>query len=49
MKTTLNLDDELICREAAAAERGSTLTALVETALRAVYSNARRDIREVHA
>jgi hypothetical protein len=36
MKTTLNLDDELIRRgKRLAAERGTTLTALVEAALRA--------------
>lgn len=36
MKTTLNLDDELIRRsKRLAAERGTTLTAVVETALRA--------------
>lgn len=36
MKTTLNLDDELIRRgKRLAADRGITLTALVETALRA--------------
>ncbi len=35
MKTTLNLDDELIRRgKRLAAERGTTLTALVESALR---------------
>ncbi len=36
IKTTLNLDDELIRRgKRMAAERGTTLTALVEAALRA--------------
>lgn len=36
MKTTLNLDDELMRRsKRLAAERGTTLTALVEAALRA--------------
>ncbi|HVL02871.1 MAG TPA: DUF6364 family protein [Acidimicrobiales bacterium] len=36
MKTTLNLDDELIRRgKRLAAERGTTLTAVVEAALRA--------------
>jgi plasmid stability protein len=42
MKTTLNLDDELL-REAKtrAAERGTTLTSLVEEALRdALYPHA---------
>lgn len=43
MKTTLNLDDELIRRgKRLAAERGTTLTALVEAALRAELAGPAR-------
>lgn len=43
MKTTLNLDDELLRRgKRLAAERGTTLTALVEAALRAELAGPAR-------
>ena len=39
MKTTLNLDDELLLRaKRRAADRGTTLTAVVEDALRSALS-----------
>jgi hypothetical protein len=43
MKTTLNVDDELLRRaKRRAAERGTTLTAVVEEALRAILSEPPR-------
>ena len=42
MKTTLNLDDELLARaKRRARDRGTTLTAVVEDGLRAVLTSER--------
>jgi plasmid stability protein len=45
MKTTLNLDDELVRRaKRRAAEQGTTLTAVIEDALRAALSEPARNM-----